>query len=130
MSLAFASIVVLTRVGRRRLTQRSLTSPGFLRDVALTLASSRRVLISGGRRCRTAVDCSFCFAGGGFGDMVHESWLPRTGWLGPVGAPAESALLRVMVGGVSQREPVYCDAPRGLAGFGARYTVLIHGGRP
>ena len=33
-------------------------------------------------------------------------------------------------GCVSQREPVYCVAPRGLAGFGACYIVLIHGERP
>ena len=37
---------------------------------------------------------------------------------------AELALLRVMVGGVSWREPVYCVAPWGRAVFGMRYGVL------
>ena len=60
---------------------------------------------------------------GDVGEAARE--ILRRGWLGPAAVTAKSASLKVMVGGVSQREPVYCVAPRGLAGFGARYTVLI-----
>ena len=61
--------------------------------------------------------------------MVHTRGFPWMGW-GPATVTAELAMLRVMVGGVSRREPVYCVAPRGRTVFGMRYTVLIHGEQP
>ena len=102
LSLAFSCVVVLTRVGCRRVTQRSLTSPRLF-VTSHRPWQARDVLVSG---CDVValqwiVVCALQ-GGGGVGDMVHVSWLPRTGWLGLVGVPAESALLRVMVGGVSR----------------------------
>ena len=50
-----------------------------------------------------------------------------TGWLGLAAVTAKLALLRVMVGVVSPREPVYCVAPRGRTVFGQWCAGFIHG---
>lgn len=81
LSLATSCFVVLPRVGRRRSLPVSLASQGLFYDVALTLASSRRVWDSGERRCRAALDCNLFSAGGG----LSVTWCIYDGSLGRAG---------------------------------------------